>query len=523
MPSTHACGFTIPLSASGDVAPQPCPFSTRVPVIEVDGRFLCLFHAPLVDAAGKPTEKLSIESFRQIANGMTVAFRKAVGGSVDLSGAILCQPDWNDQAWRAVLQSMPGVRYVGTHFLGPRSVAAELCDPEVRTWLKTDHAFPGAGWHAVDFTAACFDGPVNFEDCKFHDPVSFRWAQFACGARFSRASFFKELRFDGATFGESDVREGVAFRDCSFQDEAQFVETTFATGADFTASYFGKRTFFDSAHFQKTTAFERTAFIAPVSFANATFDGWAGFGTTRGAKVKPHDTPADTFEHVFFRTTRFHGTTDFGNRIFRQPAIFEDAEFARAPLFHGCDLQGGQTFRQAKFLPSATRPESQDDAALAFQTLKRLMESIRAWDEEARFFAFELRARRRQSRTARNERIMSALYDSFSAYGWSFSRPLAWLLCLTVLCWWGYVGIGLLAEPGWQWTLVGSRLDALTLTLQQLTQPFRIWSVPGHPADLPPWGDTLLAVRGLATIQSLLSITFITLFLFALRRRFRVH
>jgi hypothetical protein len=112
--------------------------------------------------------------------------------------------------------------------------------------------------------------------------------------------------------------------------------------------------------------------------------------------------------------------------------------------------------------------------------------------------------------------VVSLLYDVFSNYGQSFERPLFYFFAV----------IGLSTAGFQAWFNTVARVpwtDTFQFTVEQVLRPFRVWSHDYAPPD--SLSSTVQALgtslRIAATLQSLLSVTFIALFLIALRWRFK--
>ena len=195
------------------------------------------------------------------------------------------------------------------------------------------------------------------------------------------------------------------------------------------------------------------------------------------------------------------------NRCFTEPTSFRDVLFTRAPEFHGASLHQGMIFPRGR----AFRDTWSVEAANAYRTLKLGMETIRSRDEEGMFFALEQRSRIRSRMLPRHLTILSFLYDCVSAYGQSVMRPLIWLIINTAFFSWCYSEI---LSPNRSSTL---SVAGIEFALQQVFRPFGIWwTIPGNLYQIE------LAQKLIATVQSLVSLSLLTLFLLALRRRFKL-
>jgi hypothetical protein len=157
------------------------------------------------------------------------------------------------------------------------------------------------------------------------------------------------------------------------------------------------------------------------------------------------------------------------------------------------------------------------DAAMAYRTLKLAMARVRATDEEARFYGYEQQSLRARRDTPRAVKLFSWLYEKTTDYGQSFLRPLVWLACTSVL--FSLVYFAVLVGPITTWADIQS---VLRFTLQQVVQPFSAFRsgavLPGAAAPVVPLG-----LASLGAMHSLLTLSFLALFLLALRRRFRLN
>lgn len=325
----------------------------------------------------------------------------------------------------------------------------------------------------VNFSGATFGHDANFSGATFGDWASFAAATFDYCAYFFNATFGDWANFNGATFG----------------DMVQFNSTTFGDWADFNGATFGDR----------------------VIFYSVKFRGQANFSIAKSTDAKPN------LHHADFSNAIFGGPGKFDDRIFGTDVNFNGAVFHNLVSFHGCTFHPGMSFHQTKFLK--TRGHS-DDATekleRSYRTLKLGMENLRARNEEADFFALEMECRRQRGSVPRLERLAASAYKHLSDYGRSVDLPLIWLLILTYAAHYLlYLPIALITcNPG-----PGARFG---FTLEQMFRPFYVWAKnpPGTNNCLLESNPLLIPI--LASLQSLTTIALLTLFLLALRRRFKM-
>lgn len=219
-----------------------------------------------------------------------------------------------------------------------------------------------------------------------------------------------------------------------------------------------------------------------------------------------------------FSEAKFNGSCSFVNRDFASGADFNGAVFHDLVEFHGCVFHQGMSFHRTEFL----KTRGDDDTATyklekSYNTLKRAMADLHARNEEADFFALEMECRRQRDSVPWFERLAATAYKHLSDYGRSIARPL--------------VGMGFLIGYGFAYfyhlaQAKSFRLpaDVLRFVLEQITAPFSIWSGRYNP---DPWvkcylDENPILLYAPATIMTLMAIALVTLFLLALRRRFKM-
>ncbi|MGH8580550.1 MAG: pentapeptide repeat-containing protein, partial [Gammaproteobacteria bacterium] len=316
----------------------------------------------------------------------------------------------------------------------------------------------------ADFTGVVFPGPVSFEHFTAEHPLP--------AIQFIAATFSDIARFDNATFS------GVWFENATFSDIARFDNATFSSVA-----WFENATFSSVADFSCSPATSKTS--SDIALAH------------------------DAFGHLSFKNATFDGRAIFTNRKFTQPARFSGGHFTGAPEFYGCALHQGTTFLGRDFLDTG---KHNVDAVSAYRTLKLAMESLRDRSNEAKFFAFEQVALRTTKQASRLVRLLSLLYSVSSNYRQSIGRPLLWL-ALTTLA--SFLLYAWLLDITVQHVVSREALErTLRATLEPLFNPFGAFRPSTWVYPFP--------VQLLMLLQSLLSLVWITLFLLALRRRFKL-
>lgn len=220
------------------------------------------------------------------------------------------------------------------------------------------------------------------------------------------------------------------------------------------------------------------------------------------------------------------GTLDFEGSAFLSTSQFNSVERARKLNFTNCDFTHPPGFAGNKDLPQKTNfrraqftLRAEDESA--YRTIRNHFNTHRARDAEGRFYALEKRCQRRGMSHPREwvVRSISTLYDIACEYGQSYSRALLWFCVLQLAFALMY---SLLSG---RLTTLPARYDShvVAFTFAQVVKPFELFSAKaptaGAYAIIPDASSGWWLL--LTATQSVLSITLITLFLLAIRWRFR--
>lgn len=343
---------------------------------------------------------------------------------------------------------------------------------------------PGMRCIGIDLSGYTFSGPVDFESSTI------------IGGTFESAIFCDHASFESVTFSHcpnfnsTAFKGGVDFDAATFEGTALFVSTAFSSRTSFNTATFCDDAYFLDATFNGSSAkFVSTIFNGIVNFKSATFSADA-----------------------IFDTTNFYKKAVFINAQFDSSTVFSNSLFKAAPEFHDAKLHQGSDFRGTTFKDKTSR-----GAPSAYRTLKLAMGNVQSRKEEMDFYALEQESIRKQPDTPLSDNIFSTLYLLFSDYGRSFVRPLAWLL--GIIAWFiPFYGVLLLifAKPVEQYPFI------IQFAIEQVIRPFNIWTTKGAEKITALADGYTLLFQCIASVQSLLSISLITLFLLAVRRRFKL-
>ncbi len=249
----------------------PCQFSSNYPeneLMEVDGKQLCHFHAPLEDNSGNLTEKgkwrqdKNQKFYAEISELREKLLNSADDQVLDLSGIVF-----------------PG--YVN---------------------------FQGQKFPEVDFSNARFSGVyANFKGAIFKGYAKFHQAIFSVHAEFRNATFEKDADFFSAQF-----KKKAEFRCTKFMGgDADFRKTEFNEQTDFKNAYFKENAYFTS----KGNSNHANSFQDVVDFSGAKFLCKAIFDNRK------------FLQETIFKNCTFHKAPRFHNCQLHQDTNFTDADF----------------------------------------------------------------------------------------------------------------------------------------------------------------------------------------------------
>ncbi|HKO36394.1 MAG TPA: pentapeptide repeat-containing protein [Pyrinomonadaceae bacterium] len=345
----------------------------------------------------------------------------------------------------------------------------------------------------VLFLKCTFSAKVTLANVVFDDLVMFDESEFSDSLHFFGVTFRSDAHFDAATF----TRNTLWF--ATFERNAYFQGARFP--GDFSChAHFAGRAWFQQTDFQSYTRFDDSVFIG-----DADFSCWPITGSSEHLG----------FAYVSFANCKFNEHVSFANRVFRNHTDFSKTLFRVAPEFYGSVLHQDTNFNGARFRDTGRARRrvifgvhpTDVDAARAYRTLKLAMEDVRNLDDEARFFALEQRALLWSRQASWSVKLVSIVYGLLGDYGRNIHRPLVLFLLSSY-------GAFLLYSHLLQ-TQCDDRVcreRMLRLTLTAMLQPFSLV----ERSDLTP------AVLMVAFTQAMINVILLTLFVVAIRRRFRL-
>ena len=378
--------------------------------------------------------------------------------------------------------------------------------------LKKDNllafVLPGMKCGTIDLRNFTFTGGVLLNDAIFSGDTWFISSIFSKDSIFKSTTFSGDVGFEHATFKGGAKFNSATFKGCSWFNSATFSDNAWFNSATFGFARFDSATFswiarFDSATFSEAVAFKSTTFLDNASFNSAIFLEDVGFNS------------ATFSENAEFKSVTFKRFITFTNAEFKSTTDFSKASFTEAPLFHNAELHQSTDFRGAEFQDKKLRR-----APPAYRTLKIAMGKVRSHKEEADFYALEMESNLNQPDTPLSVKLFTHIYCVISDYGRSFIRPLGWLVFITVL--FSMIYSVLLVYSNNVSLLPHNSPYYFQFSIEQIVKPFSIWSYKGSEVIRSYAPNQLLLFQVLSSIQSIVSITLITLFLLAIRRKFKL-
>ncbi len=479
---------------------RDCQFPNEPTRFECDERRWCQFHLPMEDKNGAATEKATWpnHNYDVFEERIFTRIRKATEDEIaDFQGVVF-----------------------------PRTISFANLDNEFK----------------VGFSKACFNGLCDFSSIMFGLETDFSGAVFTGGAVFTKAKFkgyvnFANVKFqDRADFQNADFADAVTFVGATFVRYAWFHGTNFKYAAEFDHTNFESGAYFGTAKFNADAIFLAAEFWDETDFSDSDFGGFVGFELARfrsfanfSVSAKRNDaSPVGTFD---FSYSVISSDITFANREFGDSTEFSGAIFQGVPDFHNAKLHQDTDFRNTNFqFVRGHDDEETSRGERAYRTLKLAMEEKRSRVEEADFFAKEMECRRNRSDVPWYERSMATLYKYGSDYGRSFIRPVICIALSLLIFFLPYMELIRVHERSCHShdktiELRQYAADITVFEFQQIVRPFEVWSTRYRTPDTlmkrpvecaPTW------VRFWATLQSLITIGLLTLFVLAVRRRFRM-
>jgi len=310
----------------------------------------------------------------------------------------------------------------------------------------------------IDFSGFKFGDGAKFNFCKWERYADFFQAEWGDNCEFIGTVWGKRSFFSLAKWGDNCTFEG------SFWDhDAIFECAIFGNNINMSNTYWGERIFFNGSKFGNNLNLNLSTWREDVSFSSTGISGLSNI-----TMLNPQDDRTDivltaisdsNFNNVSFQGVEFNGCVHFTNRDFKgclnfSPFISENnkwkiqrdtdgcaiqkngkldysdikiqkiqTSFKKVPNFIGAKITSCTSFDEAIF-PKAIGSEY---AIIRYRYLRDLFSKLTATMEEQRFFKLEMKEESLKDNIGSNF-FVYFLYDFFSDFGFSFFKPLFYLV-----------------------------------------------------------------------------------------------
>lgn len=342
------------------------------------------------------------------------------------------------------------------------------------------------GTPMMDFRGFEFPSLIKFINCEFLMPVSFAGSVFYDEVFLMRALFKFDTNFYLTVF-----KKNVAFSATEFKSEVEFLQVEFKGHADFDDvkfiekvgiidCHFFKEANFEEAVFRKDAVFNVSCFYNEAKFLTSDFHAFVDFTSVRfnGNANFKH---ASFESHTDYSKVMFHKKVNFeavlvnrsfnlaGAKFFSNVPNISQANFLESPRLDHIEVLPApkilspfswqRYFWKEKYLSYLSRifkrlswqypkhiwnkfwnTRRNPDEEAHYRALKRLAIQAHDHENEMKFFAGEIRARRHVTDFANflthdfasSARYWAGVaYELFSDFGRSLIRPtLWWFACL---------------------------------------------------------------------------------------------
>jgi hypothetical protein len=462
-----------------------CPFDAE------DGHDLCIFHLPV-------EQKKPEDFWRHMSSYLRALYESAGNQETD---RFLSEK--RDELWF--------LRESDAHLTDGYKTPIAEAEPWRFTGfvfpaMDEDHRFRSFVFAATNFWSATFSGDADFGDATFGAKANFLLATFNAEVDFGGAKFTAEANFWNARFNALAY-----FRRAMFSAEANFGDTKFTAEAHFVDARFNALAYFGRATFSTEADFLGATFGALVHFGDTKFSGEGQFGNA-------------TFSaEADFGRAEFSAEANFGRAEFSGDADFSFVQFVQPPLFAEADFKSRVDFYEAR-LPGLSELDGERTA----RGIRLLAERYGSYADAGDFYMIEMDCRRERFRRTPGrwfQYVLMELYRFSSRYGESPGRAVVSFLAVLA-------GFGVL------YSLAGFSIGSINVsrdlsidlrqslgTLLDFLRGMWLSLINLLPGNLR--GETLgvklpTTLGKLAAVfQVVLSYVTLTLFLLAIRRRFR--
>jgi hypothetical protein len=305
------------------------------------------------------------------------------------------------------------------------------------------------------FSCFIFPGDAVFDHVTFNREVFFEGTTFKGEVWFDTVTFEDDAHYGGTVFEKMAI-----FRNSKFNGNAFFNDTTFMHFVSFVGTAFNKNAIFVDAKFMSQVNFFRATFHKKTTFSHVNFEKIAQFDEARfkaGANFYAIQTKSSfSLDEAVFET---------------EAPDFIQAHFLEAPRLDNIVMPALDVMKQqakaAKAKAEKSAPEPQDSEIdqiipinhrqqkqlehahttatemAKWRALRRMAEMGHDHERKLDFFAREIISARYHPSTTRLEKVIGHLYEFFSDFGRSFTRPLIGLGATIIISFCSFIVISL--------------------------------------------------------------------------------
>ncbi|KCZ88064.1 hypothetical protein HJA_10795 [Hyphomonas jannaschiana VP2] len=389
----------------------------------------------------------------------------------------------------------------------------------------------------ASFGRCAFLARADFNECEIDGDMSLNSTRFAERANLSLLACSKDLWFwdcdlqGGADADSMKVGGKLYGRNMKCNGSFDCRASIFRGPVDFDGTRFAQSVSFSGSMFEDTSSFARINWPdQPIdnAFADVRFRDRANFDGEDFA-------PVSALNHVTFDVPP----------VFPEPhesAVFERqyrAAVARTRAAIRRDRTRDPKAASGDIGPARTADQRWAALSGGYRTLKNIAREHGDFFLEQTYYRYEIKSRMKRPKVSMWEKAVAAMYGAVSDYGSSVARPFVALFAGLIVFSTVYLAIGLAVDP----PVDPSAPEVSVVSQDMVWQSWEFsWNNTFRPlsalsTDAPREGDVsrlqgrllydhggavAALVRGVATLQSLLSVVLAFLFALAVRRRFQI-
>lgn len=423
----------------------------------------------------------------------------------------------------------------------------------------------------ANFFGTTFSEYANFSNTTFSGPAFFKKAEFSESLSFDTSNFLGETNFGSAklsgnaTFNNIIFSRLAVFDSATFSGDAYFKNATFSEAADFSGATF--RAMVDMTY----VSFAIMGNLSGIRIGGEAKLTWPGVGYKRNEKGEKVERGRMLLKEIQFEKldNGQHALLDMSHNHLQDDCklIFENTNMDNVLLEgtdcrliqfkgnigwprwrpwprwraaigwkrslnwleHGCQVVGDEYILREfpEQYPISDSNKNPLQWRLIHLTYQQLTDRFRkdlnhplANDFERGIFEARYMAAKQEWKKDWRSIILLKAYKLASNFGGSLFRPIAWLFGIMIACSLCYAGYLFDGRPVWPWQ------TDWNLFFESWTASMRVMSLDRgwltrQMLDNHIIGGTGTFLSFVALLQTVLTATLVTLFIFAVRRRFK--